>query len=151
MATATLYKHRKSSIIAPFLARLRPLSRIKRGDYVSKRKNKRKCATTNRHHLIFQRKHYRDGYAKLLREAFVYELDIDLHNELHNTILHDVPRPSGAEIKAAWLKYERERDIIAKYDIIDACEWLMQACDDPAWRACMQRQLIFLRSRLGGY
>ena len=115
------------------------------------KKNKRKCATTNRHHLIFQRTHYRDGYAKLLREAFVYELDIDLHNELHNYVLHDVPRPSNAEIKAAWLKYQAERDIIAKYDIIDACKWLMLSCYDPAWRACMQRQLIFLRSNLGGY
>ena len=118
---------------------------------MAKRKKRRKCASTNRHHLIFQRKHYCDGYAKLLREAFVYELDVDLHNELHNYVLHDVPRPSNVEIKAAWLKYQAERDIIATYSIIDACEWLMRACADPAWRACMQRQLIFLKSHLGGY
>jgi len=119
---------------------------------MSKRKINRKArrhGSVNRHHLIFQRAHYRDGYAKLLREAFIYEIDIDIHNELHKYILHDVPRPSNAEIKAIWLKYVDERDIIATYDIIEACEWLMQACTDPAWRACMHRQLIFLKSSLG--
>ena len=118
---------------------------------MSKRKKRRKRATTNRHHLIFQRKHYLDGYARLLREAFIYELDINLHNELHNAILHDVPRPSDAQIKAMYDKYIAERYIIALYDITDACEWLMRSCDDPAWQACMQRQLIFLKSNLGGY
>ena len=110
---------------------------------------KRPCGR-NRHHLIYQRRHYDRGYAKMLREAFVYELEVNIHNELHNDILHDVPRPSNAEIKAAWDTFQRDRDTIASYDIVKACEWLMLACADPAWRACMARQLDFLRSRLGG-
>lgn len=104
----------------------------------------------NRHHLIYQRRHYDRGYAKMLREAFVYELEINIHNELHNAVLCDILRPSNAELKAAWDAYQRDRDTIASYDIVKACEWLMLSCSDPAWRACMARQLDFLRSHLGG-
>lgn len=104
----------------------------------------------NRHHLIYQRRHYDRGYAKMLRDAFIYPLEINIHNELHNAILCDVVRPSNAELKAAWDAYQRDRDTIASYDIVRACEWLMLSCSDPAWRACMARQLDFLRSRLGG-
>lgn len=107
----------------------------------------------NRHHqhLIFQRKHWSDGYAYLLRQAFVYELDIDIHNELHKHILHDIPRPSENELKHAWEVYQTNKWLIDQYDIMQACEWLMAVCEDPAWRACMKRQLIFLKSNLGGY
>lgn len=111
--------------------------------------NKRPCGY-NRHHLIYQRRHYNKGYAKMLREAFVYPLEINIHNELHNYVLRDVPRPPNAEIKAAWDAYQRDRDTIAYYDIVKGCEWLMLSCPDPAWRACMARQLDFLRSHLGG-
>lgn len=115
-----------------------------------KKRLHKKPSGYNRHHLIFQRRHYAHGYAKMLREAFVYDLDIGTHNELHNLVLHDVPRPSDAEIKAAWDAYEHDRDVISTYNIVKACEWLMMACADPAWRACMARQLNFLRSHLGG-
>lgn len=104
----------------------------------------------NRHHLIYQRRHYGRGYAKMLREAFVYDLDIDIHNELHNDVLHDVPRPSDAELKEMWFTYLRHKKLIESSDILTVCEWLMTACRDPAWQACMRRQYEFLRSRLGG-
>ena len=106
---------------------------------------------SNKHHLIFQRAHFSDGYGYLLRQAFVYELDIDLHNELHRTILHDIPRPSEGQLKRAWEVYQANKWLIQQYDIMQACEWLMYVCEDGAWRACMQRQLIFLKANLGGY
>lgn len=106
---------------------------------------------SNKHHLLFQRKHYADGYGFLLRRAFVYELDVDIHNELHRNILHDIPKPPEEQLKRAWEVYQANRWLIQQYDIMQACEWLMYACDDVAWRACMQRQLIFLKANLGGY
>ena len=106
---------------------------------------------TNKHHLIFQRKHFGDGYGYLLRNAFVYEMNIELHNELHKHILHDIPRPSEEQLKQAWEVYQANKWLIDQYDIIQACEWLMWVCEDNAWRACMKRQLIFLKSNLGGY
>lgn len=115
-----------------------------------KKKARKRPHGSNRHHLIYQRRHYDRGYAKMLREAFVYELEVNIHNELHNNVLCDILRPSNAELKAAWFAYQRDRDTIASYSIVEACEWLMLSCSDPAWRACMARQLNFLRSRLGG-
>lgn len=106
---------------------------------------------TNKHHLIFQRCHFNSGYGLLLRQIFVYELDVEIHNELHRNVLHDVPRPSERQLKHAWEVYQANKWLIDQYDIIQACEWLIYACDDRAWRACMQRQLIFLKTYLGGY
>lgn len=105
----------------------------------------------NKHHLIWQRRNWQNSYGFLLRQAFVYELDVDIHNELHRNILHDIPRPPEAQLKRAWEVYQANKWLIEQYDIIQACEWLMWACEDKAWRACMERQLIFLKSNLGGY
>lgn len=115
---------------------------------MSKRKSKR--PRTNRHHLIFQRCHYAKGYAKALRQAFVYDLDVEIHEELHARVLHDVPRPPDADIKAMYLEYEKHREVFQRASIIDACEWLMTSSQDPAWRGCMKRQLEYLRFKLGG-
>lgn len=112
-------------------------------------KRRKHGRTTNRHHLIFQGQHYKTGYGKLLRDAFVYELDIKIHDELHHDVLHDVPKPPESQLKAAWDAFQDQKGIIIAYDIIKACEWLKNACSDHAWRACMQRQLEFLQSRLG--
>ena len=112
-------------------------------------KRRKHGKTTNRHHLIFQGQHYKTGYGKLLRDAFVYELDIKIHDELHHDVLHDVPKPPESQLKAAWEAYQAYKYIIDRYGIIRATEWLLWACDDPAWRACMKRQLEFLQSRLG--
>ena len=76
---------------------------------------------------------------------------MDIHNELHKDVLHDIPRPPEYQLKRAWEVYQANKWLIDQYDIMQACEWLMAVCEDPAWRACMKRQLIFLKSNLGGY
>lgn len=106
---------------------------------------------TNKHHLIFQRCHFNNGYGFLLRQAFVYELDIDIHNELHKHILHDIPKPPEWQLKRAWEAYQADKWLIDQYDIVQACEWLAKACSDPAWRACMNRQLIYFKDTLKDY
>jgi hypothetical protein len=106
---------------------------------------------TNRHHLIWQRVHYGDGYGFLLRQAFVYELDVDIHNYLHQHILHDIPKPPEWQLKMAWEAYRADKWLIDQYDIVQACEWLAKACSDPAWRACMNRQVVYLKDALKDY
>lgn len=86
--------------------------------------------------------------ARELRNAFVYMLDINIHNELHNEVLHDVPNPSPDALKPLYLAFLAQRQEINQLDIIGATEWLQNACDDPAFKACMKRQHDFLVSRL---
>ena len=74
----------------------------------------------NRHHLIFYRSDYTGGCAKLLRDSFVYEIDEDVHRELHKRL-----------------------------DVVDACEWLMTACDDIDWQNAMYDQWKYLEARIG--
>lgn len=118
----------------------------KRGRRIRK---KQRAKHTNRHHLIYQRAHFATGYGFLLRQAFVFEMDVEIHNELHKHILHDIPKPPESQLKAAWEAYQANKYIIDRYGIIQAAEWLLWACDDPAWRACMKRQLDFLKFNLG--
>lgn len=108
----------------------------------------RVCNSSNRHHLIYQGRHWHTGYAKLLRDHFVRTLNVGLHNELHNAVLHDVPRPSDAEIKELWFKYLADQERIDAMDIKEACKWLFLECEDPAWQACMARQYYFFSERL---
>lgn len=49
------------------------------------------------HHIWFQRRHYQQGWAKVLREHWYCKILIPqatLHRELHSKI-HDVPTPNG--------------------------------------------------------
>ena len=60
--------------------------------------------TTDTHHLLFQGRHWKQGYAKLLREHPYFKVEIPrdtLHRELHCKI-HDIPTPHGAECKEAY-------------------------------------------------
>lgn len=103
----------------------------------------------NRHHLLFQRKHYNKGVARKLRRIFVYDLDIEIHKELHQH-LHDIPLPSGKELNEIYETYLAHKELIDNADILTACEWLATACNDSAWRACMMRQYDFLKSKMDG-
>lgn len=56
------------------------------------------------HHLLFQGRHWKQGYAKLLREHPYFKVEIPkntLHRELHSK-LHDLPTPNGTECKLAY-------------------------------------------------
>lgn len=59
--------------------------------------------TEDYHHLLFQRRHWQQGYAKTLREhpyMGIYIPRDTLHRALHSKI-HDVPTPNGAECRLA--------------------------------------------------
>ena len=48
-----------------------------------------------------------------------------------------------------WVAYRQERDYIAGLDVVDACEWLMTACDDIDWQNAMYDQWKYLEARIG--
>lgn len=114
-----------------------------------RRRNNPPTYAKDRHHICFQGRHWKTGYAKLLREAFVRPIPIVYHRELHN-ILHDVPLPDGALLKEAWAKYQREKEEIDNYGICRAIAWLYVNVPDTDFRKAMQFQLDFFTEKLGG-
>lgn len=116
-----------------------------------KRKNRHRNTQTrqrNRHHVLFQGRHWTTPYAKQLRMAMTREIRIGVHNELHNHILHDVPKPSEELLKIAWQDYQRDK---ARIDALDLCQlilWLYDEIPDEAFRACMMIQYRFFDSEL---
>lgn len=55
------------------------------------------------HHILFQEKHWKQGYAKILRDhpyCGGYIPQATLHREIHSKI-HDVPTPNGKDCKEA--------------------------------------------------
>jgi len=87
------------------------------------KKNRKKLSRTSTmdvHHILYQRKHWQNGYAHLLREHWYFKMLIpmtSLHRELHSKI-HDIPTPNGKDCKVAYQKlcwYEKE-GLISEYD-----------------------------------
>lgn len=116
-----------------------------------KRRNRARVQPTgrNRHHLLFQGRHWSAGKAKELRNYFVYEIPISIHNELHNHILHDVPKPPPEALIPLYLAFCEQRRQLDRLNIIEALEWLETACDYAPFQAAMRAQSDFLRRKLG--
>lgn len=74
---------------------------------MSKRKRHRAAINYNAlnyHHLLFQGRHWKTGYAKLLREhpyMGKYIPMATLHRLIHSKI-HDIPTPNGKECRLAY-------------------------------------------------
>ena len=74
---------------------------------MSKRKKHRAAIdynALNYHHLLFQGRHWKTGYAKLLREhpyMGKYIPMATLHRLIHSKI-HDIPTPNGKECRLAY-------------------------------------------------
>lgn len=102
----------------------------------------------NRHHLLYQGRHWTTPYAKQLRMAMVRELPISIHNELHNHILHDVPKPSEKALETAWKDYQAQKTIIDTLGVCQLILWLYDEIPDEAFRACMMVQYRFFNSKL---
>jgi hypothetical protein len=96
----------------------------------------------DRHHILWQKRHWNNGFAYLLRNSFVRPLDISLHRHLH-TQLADIPVPSGNLCKRAYLQYLANKEAIDQYDVARACAWLYVNIPDVAFRRAMQAQLDF--------
>lgn len=121
---------------------------------MAKRKKKRRCRKRkpytgkNRHHLLFQARYWNHAEAKILHDAFVYMIDIKVHDELHNAILNNIPKPSYEGILSIFKAYQAEKEEIMSFDVIQASEWLMLACDEEPYHTAMALQTLFLQERL---
>lgn len=113
-------------------------------------KNCRRRLKADRHHILFQRRYWEKGYAKALRDAFVREVPVFIHRELHSRILRDVPVPSGNLCRVAWEEYCRNRNEIDSYDVARACAWLYTHIPDAGFRRAMQAQIDFFATRIVG-
>lgn len=111
-------------------------------------RQKRPYTGQNRHHLLFQGRHWNQGMAKILRDNFVYLLDVRIHDELHNAVLHDIPKPSPEALKALYLAFLEQRQEISQFDIVKAAEWLSKACAEEPYHSTMAHQAKFLKEKL---
>lgn len=115
--------------------------------------SKKKCrknpsvSAKNKHHICFQRRYWNKGYAKAIRQVFVRPVPVIYHRELHN-ILGTVPVPSGELCREAWIKYQRDKDVIDSYDICKAIAWLYVNIPDVEFRKAMQVELNFFAEKL---
>ena len=116
-----------------------------------KRRIRRHGAYTgkNRHHLLFQRRHWDKGPERILHKKFVYMLDVKIHDELHNAIIKDIPKPSSKAILSILEAFQAQRQEISQMNIVEASEWLQNACDEEPYHTTMKLQTLFLRERLG--
>ena len=87
---------------------------------------------TDYHHILFQGRHWSQGWAKILREHHycgAYIPQMTLHREIHSKI-HDVPTPNGKDcrqaveainswLEAKWISYDDP--IEKKIEIIASC------------------------------
>lgn len=83
----------------------------------------------------------------MLRRAFVREVPVAWHEELHS-ILHDVPLPPEQELRAMWEAYQKDRDSIDCYDIVDTLGWLYNHSNDEGFRWAIKTQLYFFKGKL---
>ena len=117
---------------------------------MAKRNKKRKAQTgRNRHHCLFQGRHWSSGMAKELRNYFVYYIPIGIHNELHNAIIYDVPKPPPEALKPLYLAFKDQKAEIDRLDIQNALEWLENACDYEPFQRAIRKQRDFLAKKLG--
>lgn len=116
-----------------------------------KRRNRQRTQPTgrNRHHICFQERHWDSGMAKELRNYFVYYIPISIHNELHNHLLHDVPKPPPEAMKPLYLAWKEQKGILDHLGIIEALEWLEKVCDYEPFQMAMRKQRNFLEQKLG--
>lgn len=103
----------------------------------------------NRHHLLFQARYWSQGKAKILHDSFVYMLDVKIHDELHNAVLHNVPKPSAEGILSVFNAFQAQKQEIMQFDIIEAVEWLQNACDEEPYHSAMATQAKFFHEKLG--
>ncbi len=104
----------------------------------------------NRHHVLYQRRHWNTPFAKQLRLATTREIPIKIHNILHNEVLKDVPKPSEKMLETAWKAYQTQKTAVDALNVCELILWLYNAIPDEAFRACMMVQYNFFDSELGG-
>lgn len=103
----------------------------------------------DRHHCCWpKRQGWNVGYAHLICQAFVRYVPIVYHRELHAK-MRGVPIPPAKLLRAAWEKYQANKDKIDSYDVCRACAWLYVNIPDTDFRKAMQYQIDFFVTKMG--
>lgn len=104
------------------------------------------------HHILFQHKHWQQGYAKALREhpyMGKYIPQDTLHRTIHSKI-HDIPTPNGRECRKAYeelCRMERE-GLISPYDTLEQrIDFLLRVWENDGCEATLamlkwQKQVV---------
>lgn len=103
---------------------------------------------SDRHHCLFQGRHWDGGYAQALRQQFVYLIPVAVHRQLHNELLHDVPRPPDDMCKTAWLEFQKNREYVESLDMLSAIQWLRVNIPYEPFQVAMQMQYLFFKGKL---
>lgn len=127
---------------------------------MSKKKKVKRCRhrqfaykATDYHHILFQRKHWQNGFARALRNHPYMGKYIPvgtLHREIHSKI-HDIPTPNGVDCRRAYnrlLEWERMGWIDVKNDTLEQrIQFLIDVWEDscPATVAILKWQQEVVR------
>lgn len=103
--------------------------------------------TKDSHHICFQKKHWRRGYARAIRMAFAREVPVAYHRQLHQEI-KGVPVPPADMLRRAWVEYEKDKEAIDAYDVCIAAAWLYAHIPDEGFRKGVQHQIDFFATQL---
>lgn len=104
--------------------------------------SKKRKIVENSHHLLFMKNEWNSGYAKKLRERFIYKIPVWMHDELHHTVLQSVHKPSDELLRKTW-EILQESPQVASYGILRALAWLYVYTPDPEFRNDIQKQIDF--------
>lgn len=97
------------------------------------------------HHLLWTRRTWDRGYKLLLRRAFIYEIPIVVHQELHASI-EPMPPLDETEAKMLWDLYKQtDQDM----SLFQALAWLQLHAPNAEFAMAIMAQYGFLSNRLG--
>lgn len=104
--------------------------------------SKKRKIVENSHHLLYMKNEWNTGYAKKLRERFIYKIPVPIHDELHHAVLQSVHNPSDVLLRQTW-EILQESPQVASYGILRALAWLYVYTPDPEFRKDIQKQIDF--------
>ena len=112
---------------------------------MSKRRPKNKPSHGHdRHHILWPRTRFNKGFNQLLRRYFVYELPMNVHQQLHATV-RPVPVLDEEDARRMW---EELKEIDHDMELMEALVWLRNHAPDSEFAIAMIEQQGFLQNNL---
>ena len=96
------------------------------------------------HHILHYRRNWSKGFKLQLRRAFVYELPVEVHQDLHK-VVSGVPPLTEWEARNLWVKFKA---LGYEMDLFEALEWLRGNAPNEEFEQAIAEQYEFLRDRM---
>lgn len=110
-----------------------------------KRKANKAKSGYDSHHILFYRREWSKGFKQLLRRSFVYEIPIEVHQELH-AMIAQVPPLEEYQAEFLWRRY---KELGRELDLFEAYEWLILNSPNIEFGTSIMAQYGFLRNKMG--